>query len=147
MIFKLLRKKCPNTELFLVLIFLYSVQIRTRNNSLFGHFSRTEPLTSLDFKFGFVNIFQIMKISFQKCVNRIFVEVCNLENLHHLILYYVWKHLLQTLQSNILLYVWIAMPHYNWLHCWSFLMLGGFLHDIWCKRPCPEFRHFSSWNK
>ena len=45
-----LREKCPNTELFLVLIFLYSVRIqseyrkiRTRNNSVFGHFSRSVP--------------------------------------------------------------------------------------------------------
>ena len=49
-----LRKMCPNTELFLVHIFLYleiySVnfriqseyrKIRTRNNSVFGHFSRS----------------------------------------------------------------------------------------------------------
>ena len=38
-----LREKCPNTELFLVLIFLYSTEyrkIRTRNNSVFGRFSR-----------------------------------------------------------------------------------------------------------
>ena len=48
-----LREKCPNTELFLVRIFLYSdwirsIQskcririIRTRNKSVFGHFSRS----------------------------------------------------------------------------------------------------------
>ena len=52
-----LREKCPNTELFLVRIFLYSDwirrftinlriqsedrKIRTRNNSVFGHFSRS----------------------------------------------------------------------------------------------------------
>ena len=49
-----LREKCPNTELFLVRIFLYSDwilrislfqsecgKIPTRNNSLFGHFSRS----------------------------------------------------------------------------------------------------------
>ena len=46
-----LRKKCPNTELFLVRIFLYSDwirrftseyrKIRTRSNSVFGHFSRS----------------------------------------------------------------------------------------------------------
>ena len=39
-----LREKCPDTELFLVLIFLYSVQIQEntdRNNSVFGHFSRS----------------------------------------------------------------------------------------------------------
>ena len=37
-----LRENCPNTELFLVGIFLYSIRIqkiRTRNNSVFGHFS------------------------------------------------------------------------------------------------------------
>ena len=46
-----LREKCPNTELFLVRVFLYSdwigislriqfeySKIRTRNNSVFGHF-------------------------------------------------------------------------------------------------------------
>ena len=40
-----LREKFPNRELFLVRIFLYSVQNRkmwTRNNSLFGHFSLSE---------------------------------------------------------------------------------------------------------
>ena len=47
-----LRKKCPNTELFLVRVFPYSDwirnsdqsecgKIRTRNNSAFGHFSRS----------------------------------------------------------------------------------------------------------
>ena len=44
-----LREKCPNTELFLVRIFLYldcRIQseyrkIRTINNSVFGHFSRS----------------------------------------------------------------------------------------------------------
>ena len=35
-------EKCPNTELFLVRIFLYADWIRTRNNSVFGHFSRNE---------------------------------------------------------------------------------------------------------
>ena len=37
-----LREKCPNVELFLVRIFLYSGwKMRTRNNSVFGHFSRS----------------------------------------------------------------------------------------------------------
>ena len=46
-----LREKCPNTELLLVRIFLYSDvnlriqseyrKIRTRNNSVFGHFLRS----------------------------------------------------------------------------------------------------------
>ena len=39
-----LREKCPNTEFFLVRIFLYSVEyrkIRSRNNSVSGHFSRS----------------------------------------------------------------------------------------------------------
>ena len=39
-----LREKCPNTELFLVRIFLYSVRIQentARNNSVFGPFSRS----------------------------------------------------------------------------------------------------------
>ena len=45
-----LREKCPNTELFLVRIFLYSDciriqseyrKMRIRNNSVFGHFSRS----------------------------------------------------------------------------------------------------------
>ena len=37
-------QKCPNKELFLVRIFLYSnwiQEIGTRNNSVFGHFSRS----------------------------------------------------------------------------------------------------------
>ena len=32
--------QCSNTEFFLVRIFLYSDLIRTRKNSVFGHFSR-----------------------------------------------------------------------------------------------------------
>ena len=36
-----LREKCPNTELFLVRILLYSDWIRTRNNSVFGNFSHS----------------------------------------------------------------------------------------------------------
>ena len=50
-----LSEMCPNTELFLVRIFLYSARIhgvnlriqfeyrriQTRNNSVFGHFSRS----------------------------------------------------------------------------------------------------------
>ena len=36
-----LRGKCPNTEFFLIGIFLYSNWIRTRKNSVFGHFSRS----------------------------------------------------------------------------------------------------------
>ena len=40
-----LRGKCPNTKLFLVRIFLYQSEyrkIRTRNNSVLGHFSRSD---------------------------------------------------------------------------------------------------------
>ena len=40
-----LREICPNTELFLVRIFLFRTEyrkIRTRNNSVFGHFSRSD---------------------------------------------------------------------------------------------------------
>ena len=37
-----MRGKCPNTEFFLVRIFLYSDWIRTRKNSVFGHFLRSE---------------------------------------------------------------------------------------------------------
>ena len=36
-----LPEKCPNTEFFLVLIFLYSNWIWTRQNSVFRHFSRS----------------------------------------------------------------------------------------------------------
>ena len=36
-----LREKCPSTELFLVCIFLYYKKKRNRNNSVFGHFSRS----------------------------------------------------------------------------------------------------------
>ena len=32
---------CPNTEFFLVRIFPHSDQIRTRKNSVFGHFPRS----------------------------------------------------------------------------------------------------------
>ena len=37
-----LREICANTELFLVRIFLYSDWVRTRNNSIFGHFWRSD---------------------------------------------------------------------------------------------------------
>ena len=37
-----LHEKCPNTEFFLVRIFPHSDWIRTRKNSVFGHFSRSE---------------------------------------------------------------------------------------------------------
>ena len=36
-----LREKCPNTELFLVRIQSEYRKIRTRNNPVFGHFSRS----------------------------------------------------------------------------------------------------------
>ena len=39
-----LRKQCPNTEIFPVGIFVYWTEyrkIRTRKNSIFGHFSRS----------------------------------------------------------------------------------------------------------
>ena len=40
-----LREKCPNTEFFLVCIFPHSDWIRTRKNSVFGHFwSSAMPL-------------------------------------------------------------------------------------------------------
>ena len=37
-----LREKCPNTELFLVRIQSEYRKIRTINNSVFGHFSRSD---------------------------------------------------------------------------------------------------------
>ena len=37
-----MREKCPNTELFLVRIWLEYRKIRTRNNSIFGHFPRND---------------------------------------------------------------------------------------------------------
>ena len=40
-----LREKCPNMELFLVRIQAEYRKIRTRNNSVFGHFSRSESYT------------------------------------------------------------------------------------------------------
>ena len=56
-----LREECPNTELFLVRIFLYSDWIRTRNNSASGHFSRSDlkwkTLQSLAIKFCWFYIF------------------------------------------------------------------------------------------
>ena len=47
-----LREKCPNTELFLFYIFLYSDwcrKIRTRSNSVFRHFSRSDSLPYLTY--------------------------------------------------------------------------------------------------
>ena len=38
---------CPNTEFFLVLIFLYSDWVRTRKNSVFGFFLRSVPFFEL----------------------------------------------------------------------------------------------------
>ena len=59
-VFHTLHEKCPNTQFFLVCIFLYSdcteiysinlciqseyKKIRTRKNSVFGHFSRSDKL-------------------------------------------------------------------------------------------------------
>ena len=40
--FRSLHEKCPDTELFLVRIQSEYRKIRTRNNSVFGHFSRSE---------------------------------------------------------------------------------------------------------
>ena len=53
-----MREKCPNTELFLVRIFGLRIQsecrkIRTRNNSVFGHFSRSDTIS--ESKFYLVN--------------------------------------------------------------------------------------------
>ena len=44
LLFFTLREKCPNTELFLVRIFMYLFQLQEnteRNKSVFGHFSRS----------------------------------------------------------------------------------------------------------
>ena len=86
---KPLREKCPNTELFLVRIycirteygeilrFRYSIslriqseyrKIRTRNNSVFGHFSRS----------GFLVIFlQIQSNKVSSCESHFFVAKIN----------------------------------------------------------------------
>ena len=42
-----LREKCPNTDFFLVRIFPHSDWIRTRKNSVSGHFSRSEYMLLL----------------------------------------------------------------------------------------------------
>ena len=69
-----LREKCPNTELFLVRIFLYSDlirrfnlriqskyrKIRTRNYSVFGHFSRSTTLCFLGGHINFTNLYLCM---------------------------------------------------------------------------------------
>ena len=47
----ILGEKCPNTEFFLVRIFFFRTEyrkIQTRNNSVFGHFLRSEKLSYLD---------------------------------------------------------------------------------------------------
>ena len=50
-----LREKCPNAELLLVRIFLYFRteyrKIRTRNNFVFGHFSRIVTFSDWDRKY------------------------------------------------------------------------------------------------
>ena len=38
-----LHEKCPNTEFFVVRIFLHSDRIQTRKNSVFGHFTQHYP--------------------------------------------------------------------------------------------------------
>ena len=47
-----LRKKCPNTDFFLVHIFSYSVSIQEntnqKKNSIFGHFLHSELFYKLD---------------------------------------------------------------------------------------------------
>ena len=57
-----LRKMCPNTELFLVRIFLYSDWIRTRNNSVFGHYSRSEYLLLLEILQMLVKFFIVIQM-------------------------------------------------------------------------------------
>ena len=47
-----LREKCPNTEFFLVRIFLYLDWIRTRKNSVFALFSRIEAFQNRSFDSG-----------------------------------------------------------------------------------------------
>ena len=47
-----LREKCSNTEFFLVSIFPHSDWIRTRKNSVFGHFSRSVSYLYLRFLFS-----------------------------------------------------------------------------------------------
>ena len=51
-----LREKCPNTELFLVRLFLYSDWIRTRNNSVFEHFSSSDQFIFLCARYFFLDI-------------------------------------------------------------------------------------------
>ena len=50
---KSLCEKCSNAELFLVRIFLYLGWIRTRNNSVFRHFSCSECLLKLQNNLAF----------------------------------------------------------------------------------------------
>ena len=56
-----LREKCPNTEVLLVRIFLYSDWIRTRKYSVFGHFSR-----SVSWKFRIPTIYNFVVAIFLK---------------------------------------------------------------------------------
>ena len=60
-----LLEKSPNTDLFLVRIFLYSVriqEIRAKNNSVFGHFSCSLSLVTSRFTELLVDGFMIWMI-------------------------------------------------------------------------------------
>ena len=78
-----LREKCPNAWLFLVRIFLYSVQIRkmqTGNNSVFGHFSRNDKFNIVTWQtefrlVGWSFIKQYYFEKFQSSRSQIFLKI------------------------------------------------------------------------
>ena len=71
-----LRENCPNTEFFLVRIFLHSNQIqeiRTRKNSVFGRFSRVLPFYII---FFFVIKYPVSRVSFN--YRGLFIKACSI---------------------------------------------------------------------
>ena len=72
-----LHEKCPNTELFLVCIFLHSDWIRTRNKSVFGHLSRwdgIEKMTVIETDSGEWNIFRAVFRTMSNLWDGVFCE-------------------------------------------------------------------------
>ena len=67
LLFDTLREKCPNTELFLVRIQSKYRKIRTRENSLFGHFSRSEGPFSSCYRFHAFSRKGSFSFVFQQC--------------------------------------------------------------------------------
>ena len=83
MLFCILGEKCPNAELFLVRIFLYSdwIQKNTdQKNSVFGHFSCSVQIAIVILYYKIMNLYNKVFIIFSWCysiTNVIELDFCN----------------------------------------------------------------------